>query len=151
MELDPVHSDLRELVAQAVEGEVRVGLRVPDAPVIVFVDRPAIQRAVVNLVGNAQKFSGVSQPVLVEVSQQDDTAVVAVTDFGVGLRPEESARLFEKYARIRTAATARVEGIGLGLYFTKLIVQAHRGSVSVKSDGRDLGSTFTIRLPLASE
>lgn len=148
MELDPECFDLGELLTEACDEQARVQVRLPEAPVPVIADRAAILRAVINLVGNALKFSGAGQPVMVALKREGDEALVEVTDFGVGLTAEESARLFQKYARIRTPATSRIEGVGLGLYFTRLILTAHGGSVSVKSPGRNLGSVFTLRLPI---
>lgn len=148
MELDPESFALGELLTEACDGQARVQVRLPEAPVLVFADRAAILRAVINLVGNAVKFSGAGQPVTVALKCDGNEALVEVADLGVGLTAEESARLFQKYARIRTPATSRIEGVGLGLYFTRLILTAHGGSVSVKSPGRNLGSVFTLRLPI---
>lgn len=148
MELDPEPFDLGQLVAEAGEGQSRIQVRPPDVPVLVVADRAAILRAVTNLLGNALKFSGPEQPVTVSLGLEGNEAVVEVTDFGVGLAAEESDRLFQKYARIRTPATARIDGVGLGLYFTRLILMAHGGSVSVRSLGHDFGSTFMLKLPI---
>lgn len=148
IELDPEAFDLGELLVESCEGESRVQVRLPEAPVVVVAERDAILRAVANLVGNALKFSGPDHPVTVGLTREANDALVEVTDFGIGLTAEESARLFQKYSRIRTPATSRIEGVGLGLYFTRLILTAHGGSVSVKSLGRNLGSTFTMRFPM---
>jgi len=148
MELDPERFDLGQLVEEAGEGQSRVQVRPPDVLVLVVADRAAILRAVTNLLGNALKFSGPEQPVLVSVGREGNEAVVEVADFGVGLTAEESARLFQKYARVRTPATAHIDGVGLGLYFTRLILTAHGGSVSVRSRGRNFGSTFVLKLPI---
>jgi len=75
----------------------------------------------------------------------EQQALVAVRDQGVGIDPEEIPHLFEKRYRARTAG--EVEGMGLGLYSSQLIVVAHGGRMTVESEVGS-GSTFTVILPL---
>ena len=71
-------------------------------------------------------------------------------DQGVGLARSQVDVIFRKYGRIETAATRDKIGVGLGLYVSRLIVEAHHGTVSASSVGLGLGSTFTLDLPLSS-
>jgi signal transduction histidine kinase len=83
--------------------------------------------------------------VVVGVDRQAGEVVISVRDRGVGIPPEEQPRIFERYYRARTKAP--VEGLGLGLYITRLIVEAHGGRIWVESEvGK--GSTFSFCLPL---
>ena len=77
-------------------------------------------------------------------------AVLSVRDQGVGLRPEDIDQLFKKYGRVAQAQSVGPEGIGLGLYLTRLLVTALGGSISATSPGAGQGSRFAIRLPLAT-
>jgi len=72
-----------------------------------------------------------------------------VKDQGVGLAKSQLGVIFKKYGRVETDATKDKIGVGLGLYVTRLIIEAHGGSVSASSVGLGLGSTFTLDLPLA--
>ena len=115
----------------------------------VQVDRAAITQAITNLIDNAIKYSSASTKVRVRGFSENRYLVVAVQDFGVGIKPEEIEKVFERFYRGGDELTRTVKGSGLGLTLVKQIVEAHRGSVHVESEpGR--GSTFSIRLPLQS-
>jgi signal transduction histidine kinase len=86
----------------------------------------------------------------VTVGQRGNRARVLVKDQGVGLARSHLGVIFRKYGRIETASTKDKMGVGLGLYVTRLVVEAHGGTVSANSIGLGLGSTFTLDLPLAS-
>lgn len=149
MQLEPETFGLSELVREIAEPHPRVRLRAPSAPVLVSADRDAIRQAIANLVSNALKFSGPDRPVEVVVKRGGDGTFVQVVDQGIGLTAEGSSRLFRKYSRIERGE--RVQGVGLGLYFARLIVEAHQGSITADSPGPDQGSTFSLWLPAAAE
>lgn len=121
--------------------EVVTAAKLPKVPADPF----RIERAIVNLVTNALKYSMAPSPVVLRVGREDGNALVSVTDYGVGIPPEDLPHLFQRFYRARTAKKAG--GLGLGLYITRLIVEAHGGRVWVKSQlGK--GSTFSFTLPL---
>lgn len=148
IQLEPEHFDLRGLFTELLEVQGRVTVTVPGTPVVVYADREAMRRAIANVVGNARKFSAADQTVEIELGCSDGDAVVSVTDHGIGLAADELPHLFQKFSRVRNEATHRIEGVGLGLYFTRLILGAHGGSIRATSRGRGLGATFRIVLPL---
>jgi PAS domain S-box-containing protein len=111
----------------------------------VSVDAARLERVVVNLLGNALKYTPPRTPVTVRLASEGGRAVVSVKDAGPGLRPEEQAQLFEKYYRTRSGRKA--EGTGLGLYISRLIIGAHGGRIWVESTPGG-GSTFSFTLPL---
>ena len=146
--------DARELASSAIasvaplaetQGQT-ITLAAPSEPVPVFGDHQRLEQALVNLLSNAGKYSPAGAPITVSVSAADDHVSWSVADKGHGIRPEDKARLFERFfvaGRDRREATA---GTGLGLPITQLIVEAHGGRVDVRSRvGR--GSTFTIIVP----
>lgn len=111
------------------------------------VDRAAITQAVTNLIDNAIKYSCEARKVCVRAFVESQDLIVAVEDFGVGIRPEEIDKVFERFYRGGDELTRTVKGSGLGLTLVKQIVEAHHGNVQVESQlGK--GSTFSIRLPL---
>lgn len=143
--------ELRYLLADIAEGvgstEDRARLRVecPEGIPAVPMDSERMERAIVNLVTNALKYSPPDSPVLVRVERREDEVAISVTDQGVGIPPEELPHLFERFYRAKTAGTA--EGLGLGLYIARLIVEAHGGRVGAQSEvGK--GSSFSLTLPL---
>jgi signal transduction histidine kinase len=82
------------------------------------------------------------------VQRDDANVAIAVRDEGVGIPPEETAKVFDKYYRLVRPETEHIAGTGLGLYIVKQIVEMHGGRVDLTSDvGR--GSTFTLILPAA--
>src|SRR5438105_12652102 len=110
-------------------------------------DAELIGRALDNVVLNALKYSPAGTPVDVSVRVEGWEALLEVRDQGIGLRTEDLAQLFKKYGRIVHPKTTGIEGIGLGLYLTRLLVEAHGGTISAASPGPGQGATFTIRLP----
>lgn len=150
IQLEREHFDLRSLFSEMLEAGGRVRVTLPGIPLMVYADREAIGRAITNVVGNAQKFSAADRAVEIDIGCSGGNALISVTDHGVGLDAAELPRLFQKYSRVRNEETRRIEGVGLGLYFTRLIIGAHGGSIRAVSRGRGLGSTFRIALPMES-
>jgi signal transduction histidine kinase len=148
--LDRHELDLRAVVTAAAAGDPRVRTTVPDAPVVVAADPDAIRRAIVNVVGNALKFSPAGRSVEVTLVSDPGWATLRVTDEGIGLDSADVRRLFRKYGRIRSDTTAHIPGVGLGLYFTRLVMDAHGGTIDARSPGPGEGATFELRLPLSA-
>ena len=112
-------------------------------------DADLLRRVLVNLLGNAIKFSPTAGVVTVSARLADVPGHVqfSVIDAGPGIQPEYFERIFEKFGQIETAQTGRKGSSGLGLTFCKLAVEAHNGRIWVESEaGR--GSTFAFVLPL---
>lgn len=117
------------------------------APVIGAWDASRLDQAITNLVSNALKYSPAGGEVRLTVRRVDDQAELEVCDQGIGIPPDEQARLFQPFAR-GTAAMRGIPGTGLGLYVTAQIVDRHEGSIRVRSASGE-GSCFTVTLPLA--
>lgn len=116
-------------------------------------DSAALRRALQNLISNAMKYDGKRRWARVSAEQSPDTPneiQVAVADRGMGIEAEDIPHIFEPFYRGREAVAAQIEGSGVGLSIVKQIVEAHGGSIEVKSTP-GVGSTFTFRLPVASE
>jgi signal transduction histidine kinase len=110
-------------------------------------DRAAIIQAITNLIDNGIKYSAGAKKVCVRGFTENQYLIIAVQDFGVGIKPEEIDKVFERFYRGGDELTRTVKGSGLGLTLVKQIVHAHHGTVHVESaPGR--GSTFSIRLHL---
>jgi signal transduction histidine kinase len=130
----------------AVFDESRIHLDVAAAVPAVLADNDRLERIVSNLLSNAIKYSDPGSLVLLRVHTQDDEIVVSVTDHGRGIPAEDVPHLFQRFYRAKSER--RAEGIGLGLYITKALVEAHGGRIWVESEvGR--GSMFSFTLPMA--
>ncbi len=156
LRLDPVSNDLHLLVAEltetmlplAQEKEIELTTDLPADLPHVRADRAKLRRILVNLLSNAVKFTGRGGHISFSAEANSDFVSVAVSDTGVGIAPEDLARLFDKYEQARSRATRSEKGTGLGLYITKQLVELHGGTITVESKPGK-GSTFAFTLPIA--
>ena len=116
---------------------------VPEVPA----DPNRLERILTNLLTNALKYSEPGTPIVVKARVRDGDVVISVGDEGPGIPPEELPHLFDRFYRVPTGI--HVEGVGLGLYITKQLVEAHDGRIWVRSQPGE-GSTFSFSLPLTS-
>lgn len=112
-------------------------------------DEGTLIEAVVNVLGNAIKFSRLGSEIEVTVKGQEDSILISVTDTGVGISKEDLPLIFNDFYMGKSGHVAEA-GSGLGLALTRRIVEAHNGSISVESELGE-GSTFTICLPTIEE
>jgi PAS domain S-box-containing protein len=129
--------DLKRLQVEIIPGDYRI-----------YADEERLERVVTNLIANALKYSPSDRPVLVKLLSQANQITIAVTDFGIGIDPQDLPKVFQRYYRSKNVKEAT--GLGLGLYIVKLIVEAHDGKIDVVSRV-DEGSTFSITLPVLTE
>jgi PAS domain S-box-containing protein len=110
-------------------------------------DRDRLEQVFSNLIGNAIFYGAETRPITVEARTDGDLVQVDVHNHGPPIPPELQARLFDPFRRgERDSRTAKTAGLGLGLYISKELVLAHRGTIDVKSS-LDEGTTFRITLP----
>jgi signal transduction histidine kinase len=125
----------------------RVRVQLPDAPVAGNWEGVRIQQVLANLVGNALKYSPPETTVQVRVEWRDAHLQVGVIDSGMGIPPEELARLFQRFHRTPQAIASGLPGTGLGLYLCRGIIEAHGGRLWAASEGVGHGATFQFTLP----
>ena len=148
-------ADLRRIVLgvaslfqhQAQTKNVHIATEVPARLPRMVMDSERIEQVLVNLVGNALKFTGPGGSITIAVRLTAGGAVVSVSDTGIGIPAEDLDKIFDEFAQVRRqAANRQREGSGLGLAIARRIVEAHHGSLEVRSEvGR--GSTFSFTLP----
>jgi len=107
-------------------------------------DRSRIEQVLINLLSNALKY-GCGNPIKITTQTNDNSAVVIVEDHGLGISADDQTRLFQRFER--AASSRHFGGLGLGLYITRQIVEAHGGTIRVSSQ-LDVGTTITVELPL---
>jgi PAS domain S-box-containing protein len=143
--------DLRTVIANAVDSingarARRITFETDGAsPYMLLADASRLERVVANLFTNALKYSAEDAPVTARVERQGSDVVLEVIDRGIGIAPESTKHLFERYYRT-PGGKARASGLGLGLYIARLIVEAHGGRIDVSSKV-GAGSTFRLILP----
>jgi signal transduction histidine kinase len=109
-------------------------------------DPVRIAQVVVNLVGNAIKFSDGSGEVTVWTTADADSCQIHVRDRGIGIAPVDQQRIFEDFSQVDSGHTRRFGGTGLGLSISKRLIELHGGRIWVDSE-LGAGSTFHVRLP----
>lgn len=109
-------------------------------------DQAALERALLNLVDNAVRYTPAGGKVEISTTLADGWVEIAVQDSGPGIAPEDAARVFEPFVRLEAGRAREAEGSGLGLAIARSIVTAHGGTLTLDSTP-GAGSRFTIRLP----
>jgi two-component system, OmpR family, sensor histidine kinase SenX3 len=122
-----------------------------DKPLLVHGEPEELRGAVLNLLDNAIKYSPDRIEIHVRVIRQNaKTAVVEVSDSGIGIEPSELKHVFKRFYRVPGKVMIRVKGTGLGLFIVRSVAEKHGGKVTVESPGPGLGSTFRLSLPAAA-
>jgi putative PEP-CTERM system histidine kinase len=149
IELNPVEADLNNLVknsAYCLNGNSKVKLLTNLQPLpLLMIDAEQIQKVMTNLILNANEAVGNAGEIRVTTEQRNGWAIFSVSDTGCGMSKE-----FIEQFLFRPFKTTKKQGIGIGLYQSKMIIEAHQGRIEVETEeGR--GSTFRVMLPLKTE
>ena len=112
----------------------------------IVADPVHITNVIHNLTDNALKYSGENTTITISTSRSEKELIINFIDQGIGMKKEHLKSIFDKFYRVPTGNIHNVKGYGLGLYYVKLIVESHQGTILVQS-ALDKGSTFTIKLP----
>ena len=148
--------DLRELFDAAAQmarptADAR-GLRFDALPIAgkvpVCVDAQRMHQVFANLLDNAVKYTPRGGKIVFNLTTEGGDAIVRVEDSGIGMSPEIQPRIFELFTQEDSARKHARGGVGLGLALVHDLVALHNGTVQARSEGRDKGSVFTVRLPM---
>lgn len=143
----PFVLDLKERLAGTFPTQ-RLRVLVPETLPAFRADPDRLERIMTNLISNALKYSPEDREVLIQAEDRDGGVALTVRDFGSGIPPEDLSRIFERYYRSHRAERGAVEGLGLGLYITRQLVEAHGATIKAESEPGQ-GSSFTILFPKA--
>jgi PAS domain S-box-containing protein len=148
----PLQHLLRDAIAavspQAKTQGVTLHVVCPEIALMVEVDEGRLHQVLVNLMGNAIKYTPAGGGVWITGTADQSHFLVKVRDDGQGIDAELLPQVFDAFTQARDATTARGSGIGLGLALVKQLVTLHQGTVEVRSDGPGKGSEFIVRVPL---
>jgi signal transduction histidine kinase len=139
----------RQAVAEAQPGAAAKDITLTldaDVAVPLQADKGRMFRTLENLLSNAIKFTPAGGNARVSVSHADGVVRLEVADTGIGIAPDDQERLFERFFRTSAVAEQHFPGTGLGLYIAQAIVEAHGGSITIRSEPGK-GTSFSIALP----
>jgi signal transduction histidine kinase len=128
------------------EGGFVVVLNVPPHPVLLSVDRDALEQLLINMIDNAMKYSSKKKRIDIDLLERPGAVEIRIQDQGLGIAREDRERIFEKFYRGPDSTQVNPKGIGLGLKIAKHIVEAHHGGISVECPASG-GSVFRIIFP----
>jgi signal transduction histidine kinase len=123
-------------------------LALPDAPLTVDGDATRLAQVVINLLGNAAKYTPDGGLINVELAGQAGHAELRVRDNGIGIPAAALGTIFQLFTQLEPGRERACGGLGIGLALARGIVELHGGEILVESDGPGRGSQFTLRLPL---
>ncbi len=146
--------DLTELVLQtllsfesrAMEKNLDVDPQLPDSHLMVVADRDAITRVIYNLLDNAVKFADEGSCLLIRLYKDTEKAYVSIKDHGETIPPDDLPYIFDRFHKSDRSRSVDKEGVGLGLYLVKSIINAHDEDIAVRSEDGMTEFVFTLAL-----
>jgi signal transduction histidine kinase len=151
VQLRNILNECVEQVKPIADGKaIPIELSVPEYLPLVQGDPARLHQVFVNLIGNGVKYTQPTGRVQVRVESRAGAVHVAVEDNGMGISPEDQARIFDRFYRVRRPETESIEGTGLGLAIVKKLVEAHNGKIGLESHLGE-GSVFHVTLPISDE
>jgi signal transduction histidine kinase/CheY-like chemotaxis protein len=147
--------DLNEIVSSALQASQpeiaarghQVQSQFPVEPLIVDADPTRIAQVALNLINNAAKYTPAGGQIAISVRRENNHAVIAVRDSGIGISPELLPKVFDLFMQGDRTLDRTEGGLGIGLTIAKRIVEMHGGSMTARSSGPGKGSEFTVLLP----
>jgi PAS domain S-box-containing protein len=146
-----VHEALQVSLPLIESARHHVGLELLRDPVWVEADPVRVVQIMSNLVNNAAKYTPPKGRIDVRLARLNNNSVFTVHDNGIGIEPEMLPQVFEAFVQVGSASHLAQGGLGIGLSLAKGLAELHGGTLTVASEGRDRGCTFTLCLPLAAE
>lgn len=151
-------AELNGLISEALEmtegviaaKEHRMTLQLCEAPVWVDADPPRLKQVICNLVQNSARYTSPRGDIVVRVRCEEALAVIEVRDNGMGISAQDMPNIFGMFVQGDRTRERNEGGLGVGLSLVRRLVQGHGGTVVASSDGVNLGSQFTVSLPLAA-
>jgi signal transduction histidine kinase len=146
--LDALFERLRaEVEPMAEQKQIKLAFDLPPKFPVIYGDIDKLVLALHNLIGNAIKYTPAGGQVTISMRADGTRVTVEVADTGIGVRPEEHERIFDRFYRAKDPRVSKITGTGLGLALSREVARIHGGDVTVQSE-IDKGSTFTLTVPL---
>ncbi|MCV0382608.1 MAG: hybrid sensor histidine kinase/response regulator [Erythrobacter sp.] len=129
----------------------RLAVEMPAEPITLEADPARLIQIISNIVGNAARYTPQNGEIDVNVSRADGFAVIEISDNGIGIPPEQQSSIFEMFEQSDNGLGIVGDGLGIGLALVKQLVELHDGEIRLQKSAPGEGSTFEVRLPLATE
>ncbi len=149
-----VQASLMEVTPTAQEHQVPITVHIPTTPLpLVLADTDKIKEVLINLLGNAVKFTPAGGSITISFTQQNGMVTTTVKDTGKGVNAEDRQYLFQEYGMIKKNYLVLQEhqGTGLGLYISRSIVRLHGGDITLSSAGENKGTSVSFSLKVAED
>lgn len=151
--------DLGEILRSAIEasqhnidaGGHRFTIEIPSEAIGLEADHTRLAQVVANLLNNAAKYTPSGGAISLSAQRLDGMVEIKVSDTGVGIPAEMQSRIFEIFAQVEDHLTKAQGGLGIGLALATQLVTLHGGTIEVASAGQDMGSTFSVKIPIPAE
>ena len=144
---DVIGASVRLVESRAEKGNVRLAITISDSLPCLFADERRVKQVLLNLLSNAVKFTPEGGEVSLDAhAEADGPLVLTIADTGIGMAADEIAKAMELFGQIDSSISREFDGTGLGLPLTKSLMEAHGGSIEIKSQPR-MGTTVTVRFP----
>ncbi len=141
-----VQNIIKELTSFARDRMIKVDIHKPKKDFFIIVDVEKMSDVLRNIIHNAIKYSAENSTVEIEMRQHYDTVEIIVKDYGIGIESSDQRHIFDKFFRARNARLKDAEGSGIGLYVAKKFIEAHEGSIAIRSHNGK-GTTVSILIP----
>ncbi len=149
IELAPVIESAINVVRPTAEAKrISIDVDFEAHPTVISGDANRLQQVIWNLLSNAIKFTAAQGKILISLRRVDSQAEISVVDTGQGINRGFLPFVFDRFRQADSTTTRRHGGLGLGLAIARHLVEIHGGTIHAESGGEDLGSTFSVRVPL---
>ncbi len=144
-----IQSALEAVNVHITERKQQLRLSMPEQEIWVEADITRLSQIVGNLLNNATKYTPEGGNIELTIQHNEDQTAIVVKDDGVGIPADMLNKIFDLFTQVNSSQEQTHGGLGIGLALVKHLVELHKGSIQVISEGLDKGSTFTVYLPLA--
>lgn len=138
---------IKDCIADSKQATGRPVVFNAEETITVRADKEKIGQVIDNFLSNAIKYSNKGSAITIISKKLKNSVKVSVTDEGIGIKPKDQEKLFQRFYRVESAPMKNISGFGIGLYLANEIIQLHKGKIGVKSE-EGTGSTFYFSLPL---
>jgi PAS domain S-box-containing protein len=152
LELASVVRSALEATGPFIESEGHtLHVQLPDRPAYIHADPARLAQVLSNLLNNAAKYTHAGGEIWLTAQTRDGQVEITVRDTGMGIPPHNLNSIFEMFSQIDRSLESGYKGLGIGLTLVKSLVEMHRGTISVASEGPGKGSQFTVVLPIVPD